>query len=25
VRVFALAKNRDVFGNQVHALVRIGR
>jgi len=24
-RVFALAKNRDAFGNQVHALVRIGR
>ena len=24
-RVFALAKNRDAFSNQVHALVRIGR
>jgi len=24
VRVFTLVKNRDAFGNQVHALVRIG-
>jgi len=24
-RVFTLAKNRDAFGNQVHALVIIGR